>query len=457
MSPALLARFRRECQQQTAYLVRVACAESGASPQSFLWDRPSLTVGRGPDCDLILNHAEISRHHAYLQVLGERIYCADLGSRTGTHWAHGATQSGWVQPDELVSLGPYSLSFESAPSLRVTEDPVDDSAPVAAPAPEEIFLDFLNAGRNVRRYRVAREIVLIGSGDAAKIHLTHASVSKVHCAVVRTPHGLWVVDLLSEDGTLVNGHVVPLARLTAGDEFQVGRFLVAVQYQTGGANGSSDSHGRPVVREADRSGVNESAASSGRYAVPVPAADGETSSALRQLARAVSGNAASSNPSGFSEQFVLNVIRELGVMQQQALQHATDSMQQAVHQLASNYQSRIDSLEREHRALRRQLPELPDYSSPPGYGVAPPDESSFGPVPGRWDGPSPVGPGPMWDDLSPGSPEAAPIAEPGHGSLGCPDPAQRELWVREQMKAIEKELEKTRRGWGQRLIDLLGY
>ena len=47
-----------------------------------------ILVGRGPDCDLVIQHASVSRHHAALHVSGGT-WVEDLGSRNGTR-VHGS-------------------------------------------------------------------------------------------------------------------------------------------------------------------------------------------------------------------------------------------------------------------------------------------------------------------------------------------------------------------------------
>ena len=49
--------------------------------------------------------------------------------------------------------------------------------------------------------------------------LTDDSVSKFHAALIRTPLGVWVIDLLAREGTYVNGERVSWAWLGDGDTF----------------------------------------------------------------------------------------------------------------------------------------------------------------------------------------------------------------------------------------------
>jgi FHA domain/Domain of unknown function (DUF1707) len=63
-------------------------------------DRRRLTIGRAPDCDLLLGDPMVSRHHAELQRIGSEWLLIDLGSSNGTRL------NGWrvVEP-VVVRLG----------------------------------------------------------------------------------------------------------------------------------------------------------------------------------------------------------------------------------------------------------------------------------------------------------------------------------------------------------------
>lgn len=49
----------------------------------FSIDRPKVVIGR-EDVELVLNDPEISRHHAAIEVSGDRVTLLDLGSTNGT-------------------------------------------------------------------------------------------------------------------------------------------------------------------------------------------------------------------------------------------------------------------------------------------------------------------------------------------------------------------------------------
>ena len=79
-----------------------------------------------------------------------------------------------------------------------------------------------------------RPVALVGRAAACKVHIQGAGVSGYHCGLVRGPLGVWVVDLLSREGTRVNGAKAAWARLEDGARLQVGPFVLRVWYEAPG-------------------------------------------------------------------------------------------------------------------------------------------------------------------------------------------------------------------------------
>lgn len=72
---------------------------------------------------------------------------------------------------------------------------------------------------------LTRPIIVAGSRDTCRIHLISRSVSKAHALIVVTRHTVFVRDLCSREGTLVNGdRVVGDRDLAEGDILKIGRF-----------------------------------------------------------------------------------------------------------------------------------------------------------------------------------------------------------------------------------------
>lgn len=63
----------------------VLIAQSGALNGERWVVRKTMTLGRGDDCDIIINDRKISRHHARLTPKDEGVFLEDLQSKNGTH------------------------------------------------------------------------------------------------------------------------------------------------------------------------------------------------------------------------------------------------------------------------------------------------------------------------------------------------------------------------------------
>lgn len=233
MNDPLIARFASACGATAPLDLRVDLVGGSVLAEGSI-DQPFTLVGRDDACDVTLSDPEINPRHAWLQVLGGRVFVVDLGSRTGLLWPSGWRGPGWLDPGTPVGIGPFQLRLRIPASDRpsaypagynpLTADAGDKTRPVVA-------LEFRNGRRAKDRWQVNRLLTLVGRATDCKIHLTAEDISPYHCGIVSTPSGLWVVDL-SGRGVVVNGERMRVAPLPQGSELWVGRFLIGCQYQT---------------------------------------------------------------------------------------------------------------------------------------------------------------------------------------------------------------------------------
>ena len=74
-----------------------------------------VVIGRNPDCDLVLNDAEVSRHHAEIRREEGAFLVVDLGSLNGTK-VNGAGVAGPTQLEDgdQITIGGHALRFEAS-------------------------------------------------------------------------------------------------------------------------------------------------------------------------------------------------------------------------------------------------------------------------------------------------------------------------------------------------------
>ncbi len=116
----------------------------GSAPRSY--DLPegdyALNLGRHSDCDIILASGDVSRHHGRLVSVNGSFFIEDSGSTTGT-FVDGS-RIGEMTPVDSgseIRMGSFVLHVGDeppAPPSPPSPPPIPDSAPVAAPAPQEV-------------------------------------------------------------------------------------------------------------------------------------------------------------------------------------------------------------------------------------------------------------------------------------------------------------------------------
>ena len=182
--------------------------------------RPPFRAGR-PRSALRLT-ARQSRGERASRLFPDRFRPAFLhrsGQRIGVYHGGRCRRSSHVERDQVVRIGPYRLRLLAGDALHdaVDWEPDEKSAPVLV-----LSHRLLRQSRSV----LPKGLSLVGSAADCGIRLIDPSVSNYHCSVIRTPKGVWIVDLLSTGGVRVNGQDVGYARLYDGDEVEIGHSVL---------------------------------------------------------------------------------------------------------------------------------------------------------------------------------------------------------------------------------------
>jgi len=224
-----------------------------------------LKVGRATDCDLQLVEGHVSRHHAQLQVERGTIWLEDLGSANGTFVNGDRVIGAWrlfhgdevafdtlryqligdapdltpirpagQPPDQLAAAEPdvagspstAQLERNEAANVTVEAAAAQAVAPMAVPLTTGPVLIGRSEPVSGRVFPLAFGRHLIGRGPDADIHLPEASVSLRHAELELRPDGAQLVNLISTNGTWVNGAEIHATNLTSGDSIRVGRIIL---------------------------------------------------------------------------------------------------------------------------------------------------------------------------------------------------------------------------------------
>ncbi len=95
-----------------------------------------LTLGRGPDNDVVLADVSVSRHHAELRANGAGWTVHDLGSTNGIEVNRVPVASAPLSPGDRLAVGAFELEVEGEPSAPSAS--IIPESPPAARAPRSV-------------------------------------------------------------------------------------------------------------------------------------------------------------------------------------------------------------------------------------------------------------------------------------------------------------------------------
>jgi pSer/pThr/pTyr-binding forkhead associated (FHA) protein len=390
VNPATLDGFLAACGSPEPLRIGVGDRDDGPS-ETWTFRQPFVVIGRRPESDLVLDHWQVSRRHAYLQLIEGRYYCVDLGSRTGTHGGDPSERSGWLEPGRPIWIGPYSILPEWPAPARSTRPP------------SALTWELPDAAGGQQTWRMDRQLVLIGRAPSCKLRIIEPDVSKFHCGLVLTPHGAWVVDLLGQTGVFVNEEPVRWARIGDGDELRVGRHVLRARYDEPPAPlpdfAPGFGPGPELAREfpaPETIGLPARQVPTLRL-VPGPSMDPSSTYDLATNTRGGSGGAI--DPS------VNLLVHQIGMMQRQMMDQFHNSMMMMFEGFAALHREQssiirdeldeVRKLSREIEALRTQIAEKPAPKPTPAPPIARVEPRPFptlapAPAPANPDRPEPI-------------------------------------------------------------------
>jgi hypothetical protein len=152
----------------------------------------------------------------------------DLASRCGIR-VKGNGSSGWLDPFSTLGIGPYDLQLlandldpdEVCPHSRDETTPLSSRYRPQAQLPD-VTLEMHVPGSRPISCPMTLTMALVGRSDLCKIRPPGALASRFYCSLLRTPAGIWLVDLLAPERVTVNGECRRYALLADGDEIRFG-------------------------------------------------------------------------------------------------------------------------------------------------------------------------------------------------------------------------------------------
>ncbi len=425
--------FHEACGARTPLLLAVQHRKRQEIERRIL-PLPCALVGRDERADLRLDDKHVSRRHAFLQVVAGRWWWMDLDSRTGTRNEGGACPERPLLDHHGIRIGPFTIRpcDDGLPDEAGAADPVDPLTreaddPLSLP---RLALEFWSDLGRLRTWIIDRPLMLVGRASFCKVHLQSPMVSRTHCALVNTPNGLWVVDLLSRRGTSINGTRVRWTRLEPEDELHIGPFAIRVRYLS------------PPMRPIAKT-IQLQAAALERGLIPKESAKGElVESSLRAATSPPAGDSPAraivpsepTLPVHAIESMLLPFVAQFSLMQQQMFEQFQQTVLMMGEMFGNLQQEQVALVRRELEEIQRLTQELQSLQK-----ECPPQTPSS--VPESLLSPS--------DSVA--EAPAKPIAAAVPFSSEAPAPAEIHTWLSERLTAINQE----RQGRWQKILGVL--
>lgn len=218
--------------------------------------KPFARIGGHGSSEVALPHKSVAQRSIYLHAIDAGVYCVHLA---GPDSEPSEERGSWLAPDQAVQIGPYRVTVRLADQPAEAELPQPDLEATDATLPHPTLL-IVYRGRAIANYSLRRRLTIVGRGRRSTLQLADTRVSFTHCILYREEDRLWVVDLLSSNGTSRAGNPLEAAKVEPGDALVLGNVqLVCMRPQEQEIHATDGQTGRrpaatAALYEGDRPG-----------------------------------------------------------------------------------------------------------------------------------------------------------------------------------------------------------
>lgn len=214
-------------------------------------------IGSEPSCDIVIDHATVTRRHAFLFHCNGRWAICDAGSVEGLQVETGVVRSALLSSETWVSIGSLYIWLSGGPSnqpdwidarpfpptdgkpLRLAKLAIEDLTQYPEPpaAAEVLTVTDAHGGAHLcvdlggigssKGGGVPR--ITVGRSNSADLQLCHPSVDPIHCVLALGAERWSLIDAGSSHGIIWEGKRWFRKRLEEGLTVPVGEFRLSMQ------------------------------------------------------------------------------------------------------------------------------------------------------------------------------------------------------------------------------------
>lgn len=198
--------------------------------QEYEFTTTNLVLGRGEDCDLILDHREVSRRHVRISRMGDQLMITDLGSSNGT-----TVEGQLLEANSPFALNPGAIFMVGGFTLTVNVPGAVETYVAADEQPElkeSYQLKYRRDKGNWQTYTLPAGETTIGRGSDNDLSLDDDEASRYHAKIGVEGGDVWVTDLGSTNGTEIDGVLLSAQQkqlLRMGQFLTIGRFTLYIE------------------------------------------------------------------------------------------------------------------------------------------------------------------------------------------------------------------------------------
>jgi hypothetical protein len=184
--------------------------------------KPFARIGSDYRSDVVLEEGNVPSRAVYLHATEEGVYFRRLVPRE-----QGDASSGWLGAGQSLRIGGYRVTASLAgqdqrghplPDLRRCRYPADESP--------RIRIQRVGLKGPAVEHTCRRPLTIVGRSRPSAIRLKRPLVSRCHCILFWDRRDLWVVDLLSANGTLLDGSPIDCQRVLPDQVLQLGEIQI---------------------------------------------------------------------------------------------------------------------------------------------------------------------------------------------------------------------------------------
>jgi pSer/pThr/pTyr-binding forkhead associated (FHA) protein len=210
----------------------------GVNIKEFLLEKTSITIGRDPKNDIVIDNLAVSRFHTKISQYGNNYFAEDLQSGNGTFLNEQRVDKEILKHNDTITVGKHTLIFMYDPVFPATESGeaaaslLEETVIVSSESPYgradaegalSAHLVLLVSGTPHQSVPLTKLITLGGKGVQADIKLRGFFVGAVAFNISKTPRGFVISHTGGRRRTRVNGEVVERQReLREGDLITIG-------------------------------------------------------------------------------------------------------------------------------------------------------------------------------------------------------------------------------------------